>query len=260
MPSPRTGGSVVNPAGAVDGAAIATGPWAVFVIPPDRRLLISGRDIATAPFEERRGQRAPIDLFFRSLAAEHGDGCAVVLSGSGADGSVGVRAVKENGGIILVQDPAEAEYPMMPRAAIAAGADFVLPLAGIAAKLVELVKLKAQMASLFAAAEWIVGHVKTERDAYRRLAMRVENIDKQPLESIVVKLVMPVAADLPACSSRLSVDFPANAFSGLSRASISAGSKRSVPWSFRSSCPRHWAKMRWRTRSARPCSMRSGLR
>jgi two-component system, chemotaxis family, CheB/CheR fusion protein len=116
----------------------------VYVIPPDRRLLISGSDIATAPFEERRGQRAPIDLFFRSLAAEHGDGWVVVLTGSGSDGSVGVRAVKEHGGIILVQDPAEAEYPMMPRAAIAAGADFVLPLSGIATQLVQLIRAKAE--------------------------------------------------------------------------------------------------------------------
>jgi two-component system CheB/CheR fusion protein len=117
-------------------------PGHVYVIPPDRRLLINGNDIAIAPFEERRGQRAPIDQFFSSLATEHGDGCVVILSGSGADGSVGIRTVKEHGGIILVQDPAEAEYPMMPRAAIAAGADFVLPVADIAKQLVELIRLK----------------------------------------------------------------------------------------------------------------------
>lgn len=116
----------------------------VYVIPPDRRLMISGSDIATAPFDEKRGQRAPIDLFFRSLAADYGDGCAVILSGSGSDGSIGVRAIKENGGIVLVQDPSEAEFPMMPRAAIAAGADFVLPLSGIATQLVDLVRMKTQ--------------------------------------------------------------------------------------------------------------------
>lgn len=119
----------------------------VYVIPPDRRLLISGDDIATAPFQEPRGQRAPIDQFFTSLAVEQGDGCAVILSGSGADGSIGIRTVKENGGIILVQDPAEAEYPMMPRAAIAAGADFVLPVTEIARQLVELIRLKESTGS-----------------------------------------------------------------------------------------------------------------
>ena len=91
-------------------------------------------------FDEPRGHRAPIDLFFRSLAEQHGDGFAVILTGAGSDGAVGVRAVKEAGGIILVQDPDEAEYPSMPRSAIATGiADFVLPVRDLAARLVELI-------------------------------------------------------------------------------------------------------------------------
>src|SRR5262249_56012319 len=52
----------------------------VFVIPPNRRLLINGDDISTAEFDEPRGQRAPIDLFFRSLAEQPGDGFAVILT------------------------------------------------------------------------------------------------------------------------------------------------------------------------------------
>lgn len=105
----------------------------VYVIPPDRRLHISNDEIATAEFEEPRGKRAPMDLFFRSLAEQHGDGCAVILTGAGSDGAVGVRAVKESGGIILVQDPNEAEFPSMPRSAIATGiADFILPIREIA--------------------------------------------------------------------------------------------------------------------------------
>ena len=67
------------------------------MIPPNRRLLISDKFIETASFEEPRGQRAPIDLFFRSLATQHGDGFAIVLSGGGSDGSVGVRAIREMG-------------------------------------------------------------------------------------------------------------------------------------------------------------------
>lgn len=116
----------------------------VYVIPPDRRLHITDNEIASAEFEEPRGRRAPIDLFFRSVADQHGDGFAVILTGSGSDGAVGVRAVKESGGIILVQDPDEAEFPSMPRSAIATGiADFVLPLYELAECLAELVREKS---------------------------------------------------------------------------------------------------------------------
>src|SRR4051812_1352357 len=119
----------------------------VYVIPPDRRLHITDNEIAAVEFDEPRGKRAPIDLFFRSLAEQHGDGLAVILTGAGSDGAVGVRAVKESGGIILVQDPNEAEYPSMPRAAISTGiADFVLPLRDLAQRLVELIKDKGTFA------------------------------------------------------------------------------------------------------------------
>jgi two-component system CheB/CheR fusion protein len=112
----------------------------VYVIPPDRQLQLSDHQISTAAFGEPRGRRAPIDLFFRSLAGQHGDGFAVILSGAGADGALGVRDVKEAGGIILVQDPAEAEYPSMPHNAIATGhADLVLPVRDLAAHLVGLI-------------------------------------------------------------------------------------------------------------------------
>src|SRR6478672_3028492 len=117
----------------------------VYVIPPNRRLLISDSFIETASFDEPRGQRAPIDQFFRSLAAQHGDGFAIVLSVGGSDGSVGVRNIRETGGLILVQDPNEAEYGSMPRSAIASGADFVLPLKQLAAQFAELVRTKAHV-------------------------------------------------------------------------------------------------------------------
>src|SRR5689334_9955838 len=70
----------------------------VYVIPPDRQLEISDNEIAAVPFEEPRGHRAPIDTFFRSLATQKGDGFAVILSGGGSDGAVGIKAVKEAGG------------------------------------------------------------------------------------------------------------------------------------------------------------------
>ncbi len=115
-------------------------PNEVYVIPPGCRLEITDTAVSALDFDEPRGQRAPIDLFFRSLAAQHSDGFAVVLTGGGSDGAIGVRAVKESGGIVLVQDPDDAEHPSMPRAAIATGvADFVLPLAEIGPRLAELI-------------------------------------------------------------------------------------------------------------------------
>jgi two-component system, chemotaxis family, CheB/CheR fusion protein len=120
----------------------------VYVIPPDRRLQLVDHEVSAREFDEPRGRRSPIDLFFRSLADHLGDGFAVILSGSGSDGAIGVRAVKEAGGIILVQDPNEAEYASMPRSAIATGvADFVLPVRDIGRRLTELIRIKETVAA-----------------------------------------------------------------------------------------------------------------
>lgn len=132
---------------------LALQPDHVYVIPPDRQLTISDTDISASEFKEPRGQRAPIDQFFRSLAG-HGNSFAIILSGAGADGALGVRAVKEAGGIILVQDPNEAEYGSMPRAAIAAGhADFVLPARELAHQFAELVQSRKSAVDHAPAAE-----------------------------------------------------------------------------------------------------------
>ena len=115
----------------------------VYVIAPDRRLKIVDHEIESLHFDEPGGRRAPIDVLFRSLAQQLGDGFAIILSGAGSDGALGARAVKEAGGIVLVQDPNEAEYSSMPRSAIAAGAaDFVLPVRELAEWLAELIPLK----------------------------------------------------------------------------------------------------------------------
>src|SRR5262249_10812403 len=82
------------------GATVHLRPNHVYVIPPDRRLHITDHEISASAFDEPHGQRSPIDLFFRSLAEQHHDGFAVVMTGAGSDGAIGVRAVKESGGII----------------------------------------------------------------------------------------------------------------------------------------------------------------
>jgi two-component system CheB/CheR fusion protein len=124
-------------------------PNCVYVISPDRQLEITDTTIGASPFDHPSGRRAAIDLFFRSLAESHGDGFAVILSGGGSDGAVGAKAVKEAGGVVLVQDPREATHEAMPRAAIAADvADLVLPVRELAVKLAELVQNKEKLALL----------------------------------------------------------------------------------------------------------------
>ncbi|MBV9927445.1 MAG: PAS domain-containing protein [Acidobacteria bacterium] len=114
-------------------------PNRVYVVPPDRDLYMSDGHIQLAE-RGQDGRAAPIDLFFRTLADSYRErGIAVVLSGAGTDGSVGVRRVKEMGGVVIAQEPSEAEHAAMPRGAMETGAvDFVLPLAAIPEKLTSL--------------------------------------------------------------------------------------------------------------------------
>jgi two-component system, chemotaxis family, CheB/CheR fusion protein len=121
-------------------------PDCVYLIVPDRELVIDGNEVRSRPFSEPRGQRAPIDMFFRSVAAGRGDGFCVVLSGAGSDGAVGVGKIKEAGGVVFVQDPREAEFAMMPKSAIATGvADFIEPIQGIVRRISEVAKSKAAL-------------------------------------------------------------------------------------------------------------------
>ena len=124
-------------------------PNKVYVIAPDRELVIEGDDVHARPFTEPRGRRAPIDMFFRSVAKGRGDGLAVMLSGAGSDGAAGARKVKEAGGVVFVQDPSEAEWAMMPRSAVATGAaDFVAPVAELVRRLAEVTRSKQALRRL----------------------------------------------------------------------------------------------------------------
>ncbi len=118
-------------------------PDHVYVIVPDRRLEIIDDRISATEIDKPRGQRTAIDQFFRSLGERIGDGFAIIPTGSGSHGAIGVRVSKDAGGIVLVPDPEESEYPSMPRSAIVTGvADFVVPLRELAGWLVELLAQK----------------------------------------------------------------------------------------------------------------------
>ncbi|MGA3064460.1 MAG: chemotaxis protein CheB [Methylocystis sp.] len=126
--SSHTSMSVVQ---AADGAPLE--PDHVYLIPPGVSLAIRDGLLRLSKPTERHGARLPFDFFLGSLAEACGElAICVVLSGSGGDGSVGLRAIKEKGGLVIVQDPEEAEFDGMPRSAIATGAvDFVASVADI---------------------------------------------------------------------------------------------------------------------------------
>lgn len=106
---------------------------AVYVIPPGFYLSIKDGALHLTKPREHHGARLPFDFLLRSLAEEFGDwAAAVILSGSGTDGSIGLKAVKERCGIVIAQAPDEAGHDGMPRSAIKTGAvDLVLPVAEI---------------------------------------------------------------------------------------------------------------------------------
>ncbi len=101
----------------------------VYVIPPGAYLSISGNELRLSEPIERRGVRVPIDFFFRSLAEDQQQrAICVILSGTGSDGTLGLREVKAAGGIVLAQDPSTSQFDGMPRSAIVTGlVDYVLP-------------------------------------------------------------------------------------------------------------------------------------
>lgn len=104
-------------------------PNHVYLIPPKKNLTIFHGKLLLTEQEHSKGINLPIDVFLRSLAEDQGEkAVAIILSGTGSDGMRGVRAIKEYGGMVMVQDEESAKFNGMPRAAISTGlADFILP-------------------------------------------------------------------------------------------------------------------------------------
>jgi len=116
----------------------------VYVVPPNRVLTVAADKLIVQPRPTDRSQYTPIDTFFQSLAQEHGpDSIAVILAGTGSDGSQGIQAIDAAGGTILVQEPESAKQDGMPRAAIATGkCDYVLRPQDLAEELVRLARCR----------------------------------------------------------------------------------------------------------------------
>ena len=104
-------------------------PNHIYVIPPSKYLVMADGTIRVTEPDRLRGAHTAIDLFFRTLAEAYGkDAIAILMSGVGVDGTIGIGRVKEEGGFTIVQDPAEAEHKDMPRNAIDTGlVDLVCP-------------------------------------------------------------------------------------------------------------------------------------
>lgn len=105
-------------------------PNQVYVIPPNANLNTIDTHLRLSELPSERSQRAPIDHFFRTIAKTHdGHSVGVIMTGTGSDGTLGIKEIKGKGGLVVAQDPSEAEYDGMPQSAIASGVvDLVLPL------------------------------------------------------------------------------------------------------------------------------------
>ncbi len=119
----------------------------VYVIPPGHNLDTIDTHLHPSALEKQRKDRAPIDHFFRTLASTHdGNSIGIILTGTGSDGTLGIKDIKGQGGLTVVQDPSEAEYDGMPQSAIATGLiDLVLPLAKIPRHIIRFVRTKPRV-------------------------------------------------------------------------------------------------------------------
>lgn len=117
-------------------------PNSVYVIPPNKVMSIHDGIFKLSKPEEPHGLRMPIDSFFRSLAADRKEkAICIILSGSGSDGTLGLKAISEAGGLSIVQEPATAQYDGMPKSAIDTGlVDFILPVEKMPEQLMTYVK------------------------------------------------------------------------------------------------------------------------
>jgi two-component system CheB/CheR fusion protein len=144
-------------------------PDCVYVIPPNKDMSILHGVLHLFEPEAARGLRLPIDFFLRSLAQDRQErSIGVILSGMGSDGTLGLRAIKENAGLALAQEPGSAKFDSMPRSAIDAGlADLVAPAEQLPGKIIDYLR-----------------HTIT----YSKPELRLEEKDRSGLEKALILL------------------------------------------------------------------------
>jgi len=114
----------------------------VYLLPSKQNMTIYHNKLFLTEQDSHRGLNLPIDIFFRSLSKDKGkNSIGIILSGSGSDGTLGVKAIKEAGGMVMVQDEKTAKFNSMPRSAITTGlVDYILPPEKMPSELVKFVK------------------------------------------------------------------------------------------------------------------------
>ncbi|MHB8789722.1 MAG: chemotaxis protein CheB [Desulfobulbaceae bacterium] len=117
-------------------------PDTVYVVPPNHDLSILNGVLQLMEQHKPRGANLPIDVFLQALARDQGaNATAIIFSGTGADGTLGVKAIKGEAGMVMVQDEGSAKYDGMPRSAIATGlADYILPPAEMPGQLLKYLR------------------------------------------------------------------------------------------------------------------------
>src|SRR6478672_13685448 len=122
-------------------------PNNVYVIPPNHQLTFRESTLELVEPQHQLGKRITIDLFFRTLAQAYGQrAVCVIMSGTDSDGVIGLKHVRAQGGLTIVQDPDEAEHDSMPATAISTGmVDWVMPVAKMAPKLLEFSRNEMRM-------------------------------------------------------------------------------------------------------------------
>lgn len=136
----------------------------VYVIPPNAELSLAGDRLRLSRPTEARGLRLPINVLFSSLASTLGDkAIAVVLSGMGSDGTLGMQAIKAVGGLNAVQTPADAQFEAMPQSAIASNCvDIVATAAELPGRLLEVLRRDSALQSAAPSAT----RTRSEDDAF----------------------------------------------------------------------------------------------
>lgn len=122
----------------------------VYIIPPNANLNTIDTHLRLTKLEEKRRERAPIDHFFRTLSKTHdGSAVGIILTGTGSDGTLGLKAIKEKGGVTIVQDPLDAEFDGMPQSAISTGlVDKVLKLDEIPGYFIKTINTRPKLKGL----------------------------------------------------------------------------------------------------------------